>query len=484
MSERPNVILVCVDQWRGDCLSVEDHPVVHTPHLDRLAARGARFPRAYSATPTCVPARMALLTGLSQTSHRRVGYQDGVPFDVETTLPGEFRRNGYQTQAIGKMHYAPTRARLGFDDVRLHDGYLHHSRRRARAVETFDDYLPWLREQAGQSAVSDYVDNGLNCNSYVARPWDKAESLHPTNWIATETISWLYRRDPTVPFFLYLSFHRPHPPFDPPAWAFEQYLHQVDAEPPVGDWWEEYAEHRDDRNLEGFVARFPPEAARRARAGYYGHMAHIDLQLNRIVEALTEFELGDDTYVCFVADHGDMLGDHNLYRKGFPYEGSARIPFLLAGSGTGRGVRREEVVELRDVMPTLLDCAGLDIPAGVEGRSVLGLARGEPVPNWRPYLHGEHALLGQSLQWLTDGRQKYVWMSGTGAEQLFDLVDDPRECHNLAPDPAHGTDLHRWRETLVRELAGRPEGYVKDGLLVPGCPPMTVLPEPLSRPDR
>lgn len=123
---RPNVVLICVDQWRGDCLSSEGHPVVRTPYLDALAARRVRFRNAYSATPTCVPARMALLTGLSQEQHRRVGYQDGIDFDIADTLPRELSAHGYQTQAIGKMHYSPERVRIGFDDVILHDGYLHH----------------------------------------------------------------------------------------------------------------------------------------------------------------------------------------------------------------------------------------------------------------------------------------------------------------------------------------------------------------------
>ena len=106
----------------------------------------------------------------------------------------------------------------------------------------------------------------------------------------------------------------------------------------------------------------------------------------------------DTTYICFTSDHGEMMGDHHLFRKGYPYEGSARVPLILRGprdSGIRRQAVRNEVVELRDIMPTLLDCAGLPIPASVEGRSVLPLARGE-APDWRPYLHGEHTILGQS----------------------------------------------------------------------------------------
>lgn len=476
MTGRPNVVLISVDQWRGDCLSVEGHPVVHTPHLDELALRGARFSRAYSATPTCVPARVALMTGLSQGTHRRTGYRDDVPFEFTTTLPGEFRSHGYQTQAIGKMHLEPARARIGFDDVILHDGYMHHRRRRSRPIEEYDDYVPWLRNQRGQEASADYTDDGIECNSVVARPWDKPESLHPTTWVVSQALSWLYRRDPTAPFLLYLSFHRPHPPYDPPAWAFEQYMDTPQYEPVVGEWCDRFDDHRRDHQHNAHVAEMSPPVLHRARAGYYGHMAHIDSQLNRFLEGLAEFELADDTYVCFVSDHGEMLGEHRLFRKGYPYEGSARIPFLLGGPGIPAGVRREEVVELRDVMPTLLECAGLPVPRDVEGHSVLPLALDDGDGSWRDALHGEHVVLGQSLQWLTDGRQKYVWLSDSGDEQLFDLRADPHEEHDIAGDPGRAADLELWRSRLIEQLRGRPEGYVQAGQLVAGCTPTTLLP--------
>lgn len=104
---RPNVVLICADQWRGDALSCAGHPVVRTPYLDHLAERGIRFSRAYSATPTCVPARVGLMTGLGQRRHGRLGYADGVAFDYPTTLAGEFSRAGYQTHCVGKMHVYP-----------------------------------------------------------------------------------------------------------------------------------------------------------------------------------------------------------------------------------------------------------------------------------------------------------------------------------------------------------------------------------------
>ena len=214
-STGPNVVLILADQWRGDCLSIAGHAVVRTPYLDQVASRGVRFTRTYSATPTCIPARAGLYTGLSQDHHGRVGYQARVPWNYETTLAGEFTRAGYQTQAIGKMHVYPERSQMGFQSVVLHDGYLFSSRQSGRDYDLLDDYVPWLRQQLGRDA--DYLDHGVNCNSSVARPWDKAEYLHPTNFIVTQALEFLRRRDPRKPFFLYLSFHRPHPPYDPPA---------------------------------------------------------------------------------------------------------------------------------------------------------------------------------------------------------------------------------------------------------------------------
>jgi len=470
MSEQPNVVLVCVDQWRGDCLSVDGHPVVQTPYLDQLALSGVRCGRAYSATPTCIPARAALFTGLSQRTHGRVGYQDGVNWDYPVTLAGEFTRHGYQTQAVGKLHVHPARSQVGFQHVLLHDGYMHFGRRRDRDFELVDDYLPWLRSRAGHDA--DYFDHGLNCNSMVARPWDKDETLHPSTWVATQSIDFLRRRDPRKPFFLYMSFHRPHPPYDPPTWAFEQYLHAPMPEAPVGNWIEFLEPWRQQHNPEAQVTQASPQALQRARAGYYGHMSHIDQQINRFWEALGEAHLQKNTFLCFVSDHGEMMGDHNMYRKSVAYEGSARVPFMLTGprdAGLKRGAALDHVVELRDVMPTLLDCAGLPVPRSVEGRSILPLAQGRTA-KWREYLHGEHLCMGQSMQWVVNGREKYIWFSGNGHEQFFDLAEDPQELDDLARDARHEPRVLRLRNQLIQELRGREEGFTDGRKLIPGRP--------------
>jgi len=485
-----NVVLICTDQWRGDCLSIDGHPVVRTPYLDALATGGARFTRAYSATPTCVPARMALLTGLSQTSHRRVGYADGIPFDVETTMAGEFSRSGYQTQAIGKMHYSPERGRVGFDDVLLHDGYLRFSRHRERPVDFYDDYLTWLRDQAGESAVSDYFDDGIDCNSNVARPWNRRESLHPTNWVVSEATRWLYRRDPSVPFFLYLSFHRPHPPYNPPAWAFEQYLSAPDHEPPIGDWEQVLEPMRQDHRPDAAVAHYDQQTMNRARAGYYGNITHIDHQIERFRATLAEFGLLEDTIIVFTSDHGEMLGDHGMWRKGYGYEGSARVPLIVSGPGISHGTVIDEIVELRDIMPTLLAAAGLPAPVDLDGADLTSLLHADTHESLSPrsHLHGEHVLTAQlSQHWIRSGRWKYLWFSHDGSEQLFDLAEDPQErtqlAHTAAATAESADALARCRTLLIEELTPRPEGFVADGSLVAGRPVRLLLPPATEKED-
>lgn len=459
-----------------------NHPQVRTPHLDRLAHRGTLFRRAYSATPTCVPARVALFTGQSQERHGRVGYDEGIPFEQAhpVSIAGEFRNAGYHTQAIGKMHVYPERSRLGFDDVILHDGYLHHARREHRQdFRFFDDYVPWLRRQHGVGAEEEYFDHGVNCNSVVARPWDKPERIHPTNWLATQAIEWMHRRDPTKPFFLYLSFHRPHPPYDPPSWAFEHYLHQPPTEAVHGDWLHHWEQFRRENDTQAAYTTLPPELLARARAGYYGHMTHIDQQINRILESLADFGLLENTVTAFTSDHGEMMGDHSMFRKALPYEGSARVPLIIQDprhelASPGRQV--DQVVELRDVLPTLLDLAGVDIPDSVDGQSLAAYVRGEPSPPLgREYLHGEHVYFDQSIQWVTDGRIKYVWGSAEGVEQLFDLEADPTESHNLSASEQHAELLKEWRAKLIHDLTGREEGFVEDGHLVAGKPVTTIL---------
>lgn len=220
---------------------------------------------------------------------------------------------------------------------------------------------------------------------------------------------------------------------------------------------------------------------RRARSGYYALITHVDHQVNRFLESLVTYGVDrEETIILFLSDHGELLGDHGLFRKYLPYDGSARVPFILhlpRGNNAATGLVVEELVELRDLMPTVLELAGVPVPEGVQGRSVLPLLQGKH-EGWREYLHGEHDYFGaggQSVHFIVSDRHKYVWFSRDGGEQLFDRREDPQELRDLSSSGRHAAQLEELRGCLIRELTGREEGYVEEGRLVPGRPPSTFL---------
>ena len=474
---RPNILLLMVDEMRGDCLGCAGHPDVQTPYLDTLAARGQRFARAYSACPTCVPARAALFTGLSPRHTGRVGYQDGVDWNYGCTMAGELAKAGYYTQCVGKMHVHPLRNYLGFHNVELHDGYLHEARYRdvpyGQNQLVADDYFYWLKNEQGISA--DVTDSGMDCNGWTARPWPYEERLHPTNWVADRSIDFLRRRDPRRPFFLMSSFVRPHAPYDPPAHYFDLYDRKILRAPAAGDWDNAALLRQYGRTYNSCTGPLDPALIHAQQAGYYGCITHIDHQIGRLLNALTEQRILDDTVIIFTSDHGEMLSDHGFSRKSLPYEGSAHIPLIVSGPAALVGAQntvRQDLAELRDVMPTLLDFAGAPLPPQLDGRTLRA-------PLERTWLHGEHVFpfAQRSNHFIVTGRDKYIWFSETGEEQYFDLAADPTEAHNAVAAPENAARIAALRGYLVQDLAGRPEGFVSPGGgLIPGRPLTPCLP--------
>lgn len=473
---KPNVLLVMVDQMRWDCLSYLNHPVVDTPHLDQLVRDGVLFQHAYSATPSCVPARASVMTGMSQVSTGRTGYEEAIPWRYEHTVAGELAYAGYHTQSVGKMHVFPPRNLCGFHNVILHDGYMHYNRFKHKTTtmesqEQTDDYLNWLREKQGSEV--DFLDLGLDCNaSTVARPWHLPEAFHPTNWVAAQSIDFLRRRDPSKPFFLKMSFVRPHPPLDPPQAFFDMYKDMELPDAPVGEWAETKDETRaglDPVTSKGIV---PKQRHHRAQAAYYALITHIDHQIGRFLQAMREYGVYDNTVILFTSDHGELMGDHNLYRKSLPYEGSAKVPFIVADPGNQLHLKKntivDKVVEMRDIMPTLLEAAGIEIPDSLDGESVISLCKDESEMTWRDYIHGEHEFGDASYHYITDGKEKYIWFSQSGAEQFFDLQEDPEEKQNQALKASYHDRLRYRRAQLIDELSGRDEGYTDGEKLISG----------------
>lgn len=454
---RPNILLIMTDEHRADCLGIAGHPVVQTPNLDAVAAAGVRFTRAYSACPVCVPARRTLLTGQRARTH-------GVFTDIDAplnapTLPGELARAGYQTYLVGKLHMWPRRARYGFESADWADG---------PQAGIDNDYQRFLRREGVTEPYASDA-HGVGGNAWTARPWHLDERLHFTNWCADRALDFLDRRDPTCPFFLQLSFFHPHQPLTPPRFYYDRYMAMDVPEPYVGEWARVFDGPARGTSLDSMRVSLEPALMKQYRAAYYGAINHIDDQVNRVLPRLPR-----NTIILFLSDHGEMLGDHQWTRKRNAFEPSARIPFF-AHFPQSLDIPQQQIiahlVELMDVMPTLLDAAGTPIPATVEGRSLLPLLRG--ATEWREYLHGECSEIADiqsGMQFVTDGVWKYIWFPGAGVEHLFHLAEDPREMVDLAPDPRYADHLRYWRAVLIRELEGRPEGFTdgRELLRLPG----------------
>ena len=465
--ERPNVVLIMTDQHRGDCLGIDGHPVLQTPHLDHLAASGVRFSRAYSACPVCVPARRTLMTGQRPATHGLV--MNGWAPLPAPTLPGVLSAAGYQTHLVGKLHFSPTRVRYGFQSMDWSDGPW------AGRWAAPDDYQRFL---VANGVPHEEIDaHGVNVNGWTVRPWHLPERLHHANWCVTKALEFLERRDPSVPFLLNVSFLHPHQPLTPPEVYYHRYLAMDLPEPVVAEWARAFEGPQRGLPIASWRTALEPTVMKQYRAAYFASINHIDDQLGRLFAHLPR-----NTIIVFCADHGEMLGDHQWIRKRIPYEGSVRVPMLLRFPDSMQLPQQQVIdrpVELMDVMPTLLDAVQVDVPGTCEGRSLLPLLRGEGTE--REYVHGECSeipTMNSGMQYLTDGRRKYVWWPGTGWEQFFDLENDPMEMEDLADDPSRSEEVAGWRARLVRELTGRAEGFT-DGevLLILNGPTPTVVPD-------
>jgi Arylsulfatase A and related enzymes len=459
-TSRPNILFLMDDQHRGDCIGADGNRAIRTPNLDRLAKEGARFRCAYSTTPTCTPARSALLTGLSPWNHgmlHMVAMATRYPF----TKPQALRDAGYYTMGIGKMHYNPQRNLHGFHHVVLDESG------RVQSPDFRSDYRAWFWSQAPHL---DPDATGIGFNDYPAKPYALPENLHPTYWTGQTAVNFLKGYNRPEPFFLKVSFARPHSPYDPPARFFKRYADADIPEAAVGKWAAKYAPRSGPKD-DIWHGDLGPRQVRSSRQGYYGSIEFIDEQIGKILEVLEQRGWLEETLILFTSDHGDMIGDHHLWRKSYAYQGSARIPMLIRWPeglvAAKRGQVLSQPVELRDILPTFLDAAGTAPKAKLDGASLLTLIRNSNA-EWREYIDLEHGVCySRENNWngFTDGRMKYIYHAFHGEEQLFDLENDPKELNNLAGDPKAEPELRKWRQRLIEHLSIRGDQWVKNGRL-------------------
>lgn len=490
------------DQHRADAVS----PSL-TPALSALAARGLFLPRMYSSTPTCTPARSALLTGLSPWYHGMLGYGNVACAPYALELPSAMRARGYAAAAVGKNHYYnPACAQPGglppahgWAAAFLYDG-LGDGLPNTTGTQEFDSYDAYFQRVCPGCDPLATGEPLMDWNSWRGAAYAYAEDWHPTAWVGRTASAWLRNHSaapaPRAPFLLKVSFHRPHSPYDPPA----RLLNATPASelPPMrvsGTWDAEYSgapgapSGCSGSQADAWCgALAPADEVELARRAYLASIKFVDEQVAAIMRTLESTGMADNTWVLWLSDHGDGQGDHNLHRKGFPYEISTNVPGMIvwppsAAAKLPRGSRLPLLAEVRDILPTLLDLSGARDTPGVvlNGSSwaclvasgdATGAGCGPGGGAWRSEIDLEHStLFNDTIHWnaLTDGSVKYIFRAYFPDEQLFNLTADPYEMTDLASLPAYASVLSTWRGRLAAQWQreGRGPAWVAaDGTLM------------------
>ena len=370
---KPNIVFIFPDQWRGDCFGHLGHPDAHTPWTDQLASEGQSFTRAFTPAPSCIPARMALMTGMSPWLNGRTGYEEGVDWTPPHTLPGLLRDHQYQTIQIGKTHFHPMRAHLGFE---INDAY----EASVREPGYISDYHREL--QRAHPLVEDAALR-RHPNAWEVTPWTCEREWHCSEWISTRAIERIQQRDPQRPFFMQIAYHRPHPPFDPPIDIWNAWSHKHVEAAQIGSWVSDRPEHHGAHA--GLSCKLNATDTERARRGYYASIQHVDEQIGRVQWALRQQGLLDNTWIIVSSDHGECLGDHHHWHKAQPLAACARIPFIIRPPDnlkTERGILNKRPTLLQDLVPSILDWADVPIPQSCDAQHIY-----QSNPEW---VHAEH----------------------------------------------------------------------------------------------
>lgn len=448
MANGKNVLMIATDHWAGSYFGHLGESV-YTPTLDYLAENGVSFDSCYSECPVCIPARRTLMTGTYPKTHGDRVYSDRMEMPSIPTLAQTFRDNGYQAYAVGKLHVYPQRNRIGFDDVILAEEGRYE-------FGEVDDYQTWLGEQgfAGEEFM-----HSMGNNTYLTRPWHLPEYTHPTNWVTKNMMRMIKRKDPTRPAFFYCSYQFPHPPLVPLQCYLDMYR-DVKLSPLSTDDW----------NDERYIFSALSDSARqysdfeidRARRAFFAQCTHIDYQIRLLIGTLRECNLLDDTIIVFLADHGDMLFNHQMVAKRLMYEEAARVPLIFAGKSIlerKEGIDRSKLASLADVMPTLLSLCDIDIPGTVEGIPLFTEKRHE-------YLYGEVSEGEKATRMIRDRDYKLIYYPCGNIFQLFDMKTDRKEMHDLASDSRYSEVLEHLKDLLIGNMYGKDLEYIKEGRLV------------------
>lgn len=428
---RPNILILMVDQFNGTLFPDGPAEFLHAPHLKALAKRSVRFANAYTASPLCAPARASFMSG--QLPSRTRVYDNAAEFASDIpTFAHHLRAAGYHTALSGKMHFVGPDQLHGFEE-RL-------------TTDIYPADFGWTPNYTKPGERIDwwYHNLGSVTGAGVAEITNQMEYDDEVAYNTTRKLYDLSRRQDDRPWCLTVSFTHPHDPYVARRKFWDLYEDCPALDPEVGTIPFDEQDPHSQRLLtacdqDAFEIR--PEQVRRARRGYFANISYIDEKVGEILDVLERSRMAEDTIILFVSDHGDMLGERGLWFKMCFFDGSSRVPLIIAAPGWKPRLVDQPVSTL-DVTPTLAALAGIDITKlapWTDGEDLAPLAMGTggrgPVPM-------EYAAEGSEapLVCLRDGRFKLT-LCVKDPPMLFDLEADPKELTNLAGDAAYAETL-------------------------------------------
>ncbi|MGM0491505.1 MAG: sulfatase family protein [Armatimonadota bacterium] len=439
---RPNVLYLMTDQHNAKHMGCAGDPLVRTPNMDHIAEQGVRFERAYCNNPICSPSRISYVSGQYPHTHGILGNNN---FEFEDrnpdTLGATFRRFGYQTALIGKAHMIRDWDEEAYEHIRYCD-LTDADRRDPRKHHYFKHLI--------DHGVADLYEDGSLPPDHPAVTRKHAVAELPyehsvEHFTGEETLRFLQGRDENRPFFVHMSFERPHPHWMPSAEHADMYdPADIELGPDMVDWWENEFAGRPEfirqmmRNKMG--AFETPEELKEALAYHFALITVIDMEMGRVLDHLEETGELENTIVVYCADHGDFAGDHGVYMKNVGiYESIHRIPFIISYPGSPEGeVREDEIIESIDLFPTLCELADVPAPEGVlDGRSIVpeieGRGEGKPfsICEW------DFPEPQRRVNAIRTGRYRLTYYSHEQGGELYDHATDPWEMHNVYNDPEY-----------------------------------------------
>jgi len=471
MNKKPNIIIFCTDHQRADYLSCVGHPLIKTPNLDKLAARGALFENLFVQGTVCMPSRASILTGTYPCRH---GVTDN-GYDLSknhTTIAHVLRDAGYHTMAVGRTHVICTQPRPEYSKTDFYGfNQCAHAQVYCGGTDPGNDYLNWIQEKHPEY-YDDIAFANHNCDDDLFGGRTKVpQELSMNSWVVGQSLEFIrahHEKSSDQPFMLWAGTWDPHSPYRAPEpWGS---MYNPDDIPPPARTEEEL--ERYPEALKRFARlewnknpEVPMEKVwRNTIAMYMGMISHIDDQVGRLLDGLEETGLSDNTIVLFTSDHGDMMGEHWFLGKGmYFYDGALKVPGIMAGPGIPKGTRFEGLAECVDLMPTLLDLAGAPIPPEVQGKSWLPVMEGADIVlhddvytenqlHSNPTGEPEDESQNEHVFSIYDGRYRIVCLKDRPYGQLFDFSNDPGNHINRWDDPEY-TDVKReMQDKLMNRL--------------------------------